>query len=42
MVAILLIAAIPRFYSAITDHGIFWPDEIYQSIEQAHRIVFGC
>jgi hypothetical protein len=25
----------------IADQGVFWPDEIYQSIEQAHRLVFG-
>lgn len=23
------------------DHGIFWPDEIYQSFEPAHALVFG-
>jgi GPI mannosyltransferase 3 len=26
---------------AATDHGIYWPDEIYQSFEPAHRLVFG-
>lgn len=24
-----------------TDHGIFWPDEVYQSFEPAHALVFG-
>jgi GPI mannosyltransferase 3 len=26
---------------AATDHGIYWPDEIYQSFEPAHRLVYG-
>jgi hypothetical protein len=26
---------------ALTDAGIDWPDEIYQSLEPAHRLVFG-
>ena len=30
-----------RLYWAFTDDGIFWPDEIYQSLEPAHRLVFG-
>lgn len=30
-----------RVHSALTDAGIYWPDEIYQSIEPAHRLVFG-
>ncbi|MEY4581070.1 MAG: hypothetical protein RL701_5773 [Pseudomonadota bacterium] len=38
---ILLLAALPRFWSAWFDHGVFWPDEIFQSVEQAHRLVFG-
>jgi hypothetical protein len=25
----------------VTEQGVVWPDEIYQSIEQAHRLVFG-
>jgi GPI mannosyltransferase 3 len=39
--AILIAAAIPRIALAVEDHGIFWPDEIFQSLEQAHRVVFG-
>lgn len=39
--AILVAAAIPRIVLAIEDQGIFWPDEIFQSLEQAHRVVFG-
>ena len=25
----------------LTDDGIYWPDEIHQSLEPAHRLVFG-
>jgi len=38
---ILCVAAIPRIWAAVWDHGIFWPDEIFQSLEQAHRFAFG-
>jgi GPI mannosyltransferase 3 len=34
-------AAILRGWLAWYDHGVFWPDEIHQSLEQAHRAVFG-
>jgi hypothetical protein len=30
-----------RLFVAFTDHGIYWPDEIHQSLEPAHRLVFG-
>jgi phosphatidylinositol glycan class B len=30
-----------RLYVVFTDHGIHWPDEIHQSLEPAHRLVFG-
>lgn len=40
-VVLLPIAAGPRIWTMIVDQGVFWPDEIYQSIEQAHRVVFG-
>jgi hypothetical protein len=30
-----------RIYVALTDDGIHWPDEIHQSLEPAHRLVFG-
>ena len=39
--AILLLAAALRIGLAWTDQGVYWPDEIYQSLEQAHRLVFG-
>ena len=34
-------AAVLRAALAWYDHSTFWPDEIYQSLEQAHRAVFG-
>jgi len=30
-----------RVWLALTDHGIYWPDEVYQSVEPAHRMAFG-
>jgi GPI mannosyltransferase 3 len=30
-----------RGWLAVTDTGIYWPDEIYQSLEPAHRLVWG-
>lgn len=30
-----------RFHLAFSDDGIYWPDEIYQSFEPAHRLVYG-
>ena len=30
-----------RAFLAVRDQGIYWPDEIYQSLEPAHRWVFG-
>jgi len=30
-----------RVYVMLTDDGIYWPDEIHQSLEPAHRLVFG-
>ncbi len=30
-----------RIWLAVSDDGIYWPDEIYQSFEPAHRLVFG-
>jgi hypothetical protein len=37
----LLVGALLRLRFAFTDDGIFWPDEVYQSLEPAHRLVFG-
>src|SRR3954465_10825248 len=36
-----ILTAAPRIYLALNDHSVFWPDEIYQSIEPAHRVAFG-
>ena len=30
-----------RFWAAVSFESIFWPDEIFQTLEQAHRLVFG-
>jgi hypothetical protein len=40
-VAVLVVACIPRLWAAWVDQGVFWPDEIFQGPEQAHRAVFG-
>ncbi|HEX8705631.1 MAG TPA: hypothetical protein VF815_42750 [Myxococcaceae bacterium] len=37
----LAIGAALRVWQAIADDGLYWPDEIYQSLEPAHRLVFG-
>jgi GPI mannosyltransferase 3 len=38
---VLGLAALPRLWAAWFDHGVFWPDEIFQSLEQGHRLAFG-
>ena len=38
---VLGLVLVSRVALALWDHSIFWPDEIYQSVEQAHRIVYG-
>ena len=38
---VLLGASALRLWLAFDDHSIYWPDEIYQSLEQAHRLAFG-
>lgn len=30
-----------RLWLGLGDDGIYWPDEIYQSLEPAHRLVYG-
>jgi hypothetical protein len=39
--AVLLAGALPRAFLALTDDGMYWPDEVYQTLEPAHRLVFG-
>jgi len=40
-ICILLLAAIVRMIAAVYSSGYMHPDEPYQSLEQAHRIVYG-
>jgi hypothetical protein len=30
-----------RIHWALNDDGLYWPDEVYQSLEPAHRLVYG-
>jgi hypothetical protein len=32
---------VARLFAALTDLGVYWPDEVYQSLEPAHGLVFG-
>jgi phosphatidylinositol glycan class B len=41
VVLALVGTAATRLWLAVSDHSVFWPDEIYQSIEPAHRLAFG-
>src|SRR5947208_2024724 len=41
VVAALVIGGVLRLGLALHDDGIYWPDEIYQSLEPAHKLVFG-
>src|SRR5262245_28034345 len=38
---VLSFAAILWSWFALRHHGMVWPDEIHQSLEQAHRLAFG-
>jgi GPI mannosyltransferase 3 len=38
---LLVFGAVLRIWLCFHDDGIFWPDEIYQSLEPAHHLVFG-
>jgi hypothetical protein len=38
---ILALAAGPLLWAAWSEHGVFWPDEILQTLEQGHRFAFG-
>jgi phosphatidylinositol glycan class B len=38
---LLLVAAATRIWAAVWDQGMIWPDEIFQTLEQAHRFAFG-
>ncbi len=39
--AILALSAIPLLWAAWSEHGVFWPDEVLQTLEQGHRFAFG-
>ena len=41
LLAALAAGAALRGWLALTDAGIAWPDEIYQSLEPAHRLLWG-
>jgi len=41
LVLALLAGALPRLWLAFYDDGIYWPDEVYQSLEPAHWLVYG-
>lgn len=41
LAAVLVLGAALRVWLSFNDDGIYWPDEIYQSLEPAHRLVFG-
>jgi GPI mannosyltransferase 3 len=32
---------LPRAFVAVHDHGLVWADEIFQTLEQGHRLAFG-
>jgi GPI mannosyltransferase 3 len=39
--AVVLAAVLFRVALGVGDHGMVWPDEIYQSLEPAHELVYG-
>ena len=41
LTAVLVVGAAARVWLSLVDDGIYWPDEVYQSLEPAHRLVFG-
>lgn len=41
LAAVLGVGALLRVHLALTDDGLYWPDEVFQSLEPAHRLVFG-
>jgi hypothetical protein len=38
---VLAFASAACAWAIVAEHGVVWPDEVYQSLEQAHRLVFG-
>jgi len=41
LASVLLAGFAMRVWLAFVDDGIYWPDEVFQSIEPAHRLAFG-
>jgi hypothetical protein len=41
LLAICLVALAIRLAAAVASPNLLWPDEIFQTLEQAHRLVFG-
>ena len=41
LIAALAAGAALRLAFAFSDDGIYWPDEIYKTLEPAHRVAFG-
>ncbi|MBJ6760043.1 hypothetical protein JGU66_04655 [Myxococcaceae bacterium JPH2] len=41
LTGVLTVGALLRLYWATHDDGMYWPDEVYQSLEPAHRLVYG-
>ncbi|QRN98724.1 hypothetical protein JRI60_06740 [Archangium violaceum] len=41
LVLALGVGAALRVWLGLSNDGIYWPDEVYQSLEPAHRLVFG-
>src|SRR5690349_4934226 len=41
LVTVLALGLGLRLWLALTDDGGYWPDEIFQSVEPAHRLAFG-
>jgi phosphatidylinositol glycan class B len=37
----LVVGALIRLWVSMNDDGVYWPDEVYQSLEPAHWLVFG-
>lgn len=37
----VVLGLVARVQLTLTDHGLYWPDEVYQSLEPAHRLAFG-
>ena len=39
--SVLAACAAPLLWAAWCEHGVFWPDEVLQTLEQGHRFAFG-